>query len=59
MYVCVVGQQALPVCVEEVCAVVDGGLRRRGPAEDFGSPGIEVRVEVDDANGTVGFVDGT
>ena len=58
MYVCVVRQQPFPVRVVEVRAVVDGGLGRRGPAEDFGPPGVEVRVEVDDADGAVGFVDG-
>ena len=54
----VVRQQPLSVRVVEVCAVVHGGLERRGSAEDFGLPGIEVGVEVYDADGTVGFVDG-
>lgn len=54
----IVGQQALLVRVVEVGAVVDGGLFGGGAAEDFGAPGVEVRVEVDDADGPVGFVDG-
>ena len=58
MYVRVVRQQPLAVRVVEVCAVVDRGLRRGGSAEDFGLPGVEVGVEVDDADGAVGFVDG-
>ena len=44
--------------VVEVRAVVYRGLSGRGSAEDFGPPGIEVGVEVDDADGTVGFGDG-
>lgn len=58
VYVCVVRQQPFPVRVVEVRAVVDGCLGRRGSAEDFGPPGVEVGVEVDDADGAVGFVDG-
>lgn len=58
MYVRIVRQQTLPVRVVEICAVVDGGLWRGGPAEDFGPPRVEMGVEVDDADGTVGFVDG-
>ena len=42
----------------EVRPVVYRGLRGRGSAEDFGSPGVEVGVEVDDADGSVGFGDG-
>ena len=57
MYVRIIRQQSFPVRVVEVCAVVYGGLKRRGPAEDFGLPGVEMGVEVDDADGTVGFVD--
>ena len=44
--------------VVEVRAVVYRGLRGRGSAEDFGPPGVEVGVEVDDADGSVGFGDG-
>ena len=58
MYVCIVRQQSLFVRVVEVRAVVDGGLGCRGSAEDFGLPGVEVGVEVYDADGAVGFVDG-
>ena len=42
----------------EVRAVVDRCLRGRCSAEDFGLPGVEVGVEVDDADGPVGFGDG-
>ena len=42
----------------EICAVVDGGLFGGCATEDFGAPGVEVGVEVDDADGAVGFVDG-
>ena len=44
--------------VVEVRPVVDRGLSGRGSAEDFGPPGVEVGVEVDDADGSVGFGDG-
>ena len=40
--------------VVEVCPVVDGRLLGRRTAEDFGPPGVEVAVEVDDRDGTVG-----
>ena len=42
----------------EVRAVVYRGLRGRGSAEDFGPPSVEVGVEVNDADGSVGFGDG-
>lgn len=42
----------------EIRAVVYGGLLRRCSAEYFGPPRVEVRVEVYDADGTVGLVDG-
>lgn len=58
VYVRIIRQQSLSIRVVEIRAVVDGGLRRRGSAEDFGLPSIEVRIEVYDANGTVSFVDG-
>ena len=45
------------MCVVEIGAVIDGGLLGRGTAEDFRSPGVEVRVEVNNANGSVCFVD--
>ena len=44
--------------VVEIRAVIYGGLRRGGSAEYFGPPGVEVRVEVYNADGTVGLVDG-
>ena len=42
----------------EVGSVVDGGLVGRGATKDFGSPGVEVGVEVEDGDGPVGAVDG-
>lgn len=56
--ICIVRQQALLVCVVEVGAVIDGGLLGRSTAEDFRFPGVKVRVEMNYANGAVGFVDG-
>ncbi len=56
--VCIVRQQALLVCVVKVSAVIDGGLLGRGTAEDFRSPGVEVRVEMNNTNWAVRFVDG-
>lgn len=58
MNIRIVRQQALLMCVVEIGAVIDGGLFGGGAAEDFRSPGVEVRVEMDDADGTVGFIDG-
>ena len=58
VYVCIIRQQSLSVRVVEIRAVVYRSLQCRGSAEDFGFPGVEVGVEVDDADGTVGFVDG-
>ena len=46
------------MCVVEVRPVINGGLNRGGSAEDFGLPSVEVGVEVDDADGAVGFVNG-
>ena len=54
----VIGEEALFVGVVEVGAVVDGGLVGWGAAEDFGAPGVEVGVEVDDGDGAVGARDG-
>lgn len=58
MYVRIVGQQPLSVRVIEVRAVIYGCLLCGCSAEDFGLPGVEMRVEVDYGYGTVGFVDG-
>ena len=41
----------------EVGAVVHAGDLGGRAAEDFGLPCVEVRVEVDDADGAVGAVD--
>lgn len=43
--------------VVEVCAVVDCGLFAGGAAEDFGTPGVQVGVEVEDCDGAVGAGD--
>ena len=40
--------------VVEVSPVVDCSLFRGGTAEHFGSPGVEVAVEVHDRDGPVG-----
>ena len=41
----------------EVGAMVDGGLLGGSATEDFWLPGVEMGVEMDDRNRTVGFVD--
>jgi len=45
--------------VVEICAVVDGSLFGGRAAKDFGSPGVEVGIKVDDTDGAVGLGDGT
>ena len=52
----VVCEKAFLACPVEVRPVVDGCLLAGGAAEDFRLPGVQVRVEVDDADGAVGFV---
>ena len=52
----VVAHEAFLCGVVEVGAVVDAGLFGGGAAEDFGSPGVQVGVEVDDCDWAVGFV---
>ena len=54
----VVGEKAFFGGPVEVRAVVYGCLLGGGAAKDLGLPGVEVRVEVDDGDGAVGFVDG-
>lgn len=49
----VVGEQTFLSSVEEICAVVYGGLLGGGTAEDFGLPGVEVGVEVDYGDGAI------
>ena len=44
--------------MEKVSAVVDAGLVARGTTEDLGLPRVEMAVEMDDAHGAVGTVDG-
>ncbi len=55
----VVCEQAFLTCPVEVGAVVYCRLVGGRAAEDLGLPGVEVRVEVDDRDGAVGFVDGS
>jgi hypothetical protein len=55
--IAVVGEQAFLGSPVEVGAVVDGGLLGRRATEDLGLPGVEVGVEMDDADGAVGAVD--
>jgi hypothetical protein len=57
MDVSVVGEQTFLGGVEEVSAVVDGGLLAGRTAKDLGLPGVEMAVEVDDADGTVMAID--
>jgi hypothetical protein len=54
----VVGQQALLRRMVEIRAVVNGSYLGGGATEDFGLPGIEVGIEVDYGDGSVGAVDG-
>ena len=42
----------------EIRSMVDGSDFARGATEDFRLPGIEMRVEVDYGDRTVGAVDG-
>ena len=58
MDIAIVGQQPLLMRVVEIRAVINGGLFGGRPAEDLGSPGVKVRVEVDDADRAVGGGDG-
>ena len=46
------------MCVVEICTVVDGSLFARSAAEDFRAPGIQVGIEMNDADGAIGFVYG-
>jgi len=55
----VVCEEAFLGGVEEVGAVVYAGLLGGRAAEDFGAPGIEMAVKVDDGDGAVFSVDGT
>jgi hypothetical protein len=49
----VISKQTFLRGMEEVGAVVDAGLFAWGTAEDFGLPGVEMRVEMNDAYGAV------
>lgn len=55
----VVLQETLHRGVVEVCSVVYAGDFARGAAEDLGLPCVEVRVEVDHSDWTIGAVHGT
>jgi hypothetical protein len=57
MDVSIVSEQTFLSSVEEVSAVVDGGLLAGRTAKDLGLPGVEMAVEVDDADGTVMAID--
>ena len=54
----IIGQQPLLMRVVEVRSMIDGCLLGRCAAENFGPPGVKVRVEVDDADGAVSASDG-
>jgi hypothetical protein len=49
----VIGKKTLLRGVEEICTVVDGGLLTRCATKDFGLPGVEMAVKVDNADGSV------
>ena len=53
MDVGVVRQESFFVCMVEVCAVIHTRLFCWCAPKDLGAPGIEVRIEVDNRNGTV------
>lgn len=53
-----VGEQTFLRSMIEVCAVVDASDLAGRTTEDLWLPGVEVRVEVDDGDGTVSTVDG-
>jgi hypothetical protein len=53
MDVGVVGEETLLRGVKEVCSVVDAGLLGGRTAEDFGLPGVEMGVKVDDTDGAI------
>ena len=55
MNIGIVGQQSLLVCVVEICTMIDGSLFARCAAKDFRAPGIKVGIEMNDADGAVGF----
>jgi len=44
--------------VVEICAVINAGYFAGRAAEDLGLPGVEMRVEMDDRDGSVSTVDG-
>lgn len=56
MNISIVPQQTLLMRMEEVSPVVDTRLLCRTATEDFGFPGIEMGVEVDDGYGAVSAV---
>lgn len=53
MDVGVICKEAFLCRMEEVCAVVDACLFARRATKNLGFPGIEMAVEVNDANGTI------
>lgn len=59
MDVCVIAQETLLGSMPEVCTVVDGCNFRRCSSEDLWLPGIEMGIEVNDRDRTVGAVYGS
>lgn len=56
VHVRIIAKQTFLMRMEEVRAVVDRSLLTGCSTEDFGFPGVQVGVEVDDCDGTVGAV---
>jgi len=56
MDVCIISQQALLMRMPEIGSMIYSGLLGGRAPKDFRSPGVEVGIEVDYADGTVGFV---
>lgn len=59
MDISVIGEQAFLCSVVEVSAMVDAGDFAGRATENFGLPGVEMGVEVDDRDRAVSTVDGT
>lgn len=59
MNVAVIGKETFLRSPIEVRTVVDGSLLGRCTAEYFGFPSVKVGVKVDDADGSIGSVDGS
>ena len=54
----IIRQQPLPMRMIKIRSVINRRLLCGCATEDFGAPGVEVGIEVYDADGAVGFVNG-